>query len=123
MFNTTIIRYDPSHVSVSEQRAPTDDSVRLLREMEEAALQSVLKTMEVKNNLFEGKVIFMRHTPLAEVKLIALFKLNGQLLTARSTMDEAEYFMHGEARASELIVESVATAIMGELSKNLVFSP
>ena len=54
MFNVTSIYDGPS--TVVEQRAPTDESVRLLKEMEEAARKKVEETIVVANTAFECKI-------------------------------------------------------------------
>lgn len=43
-------------VNVTEKRAPTDESVRLLKEMEEAARNKVLETIVVADTSFECKI-------------------------------------------------------------------
>lgn len=43
-------------VNVTEKRAPTDESVRLLKEMEEAARNKVLETIIVADTSFECKI-------------------------------------------------------------------
>lgn len=123
MFDTTIVRSGASHMTVSEQRAPTDDSVRLLRELEDRAMQGILRVVEVKNNLFEGKVIFMRHTPLCEVTAIAMFMLNGHKFTVKSSISDAEYLVNTETKALELIVEGLTGGILKEIRNNIVEVP
>lgn len=51
----------PSTINVYEHRAPTDESIRLLNEMEEKALDNVvLKIIEVRKNKFSYSAIFTR---------------------------------------------------------------
>lgn len=123
MFDSTVIRTGPSHMTVSEHRAPTDDSVRILRELEDRAMQGILKVVEVKNNLFEGKAIFMRHSPLQEVQLVAMFMLNGKKFTVKSSVSEMEYLMHGEAKALEAIVDGLVNGMIKEMRDSIVEVP
>lgn len=44
------------NVNVTEKRAPTDESVRLLKEMEKAAREKVLDTIVVADTSFECKI-------------------------------------------------------------------
>ncbi len=69
----------PSLVKIHEHRAPTDDSMRLLREMEEKALASVVGTLQpAEGNTFTG-VVICRHTADAITKNVWVhFTLNGQ---------------------------------------------
>jgi hypothetical protein len=119
MFDYYNVGVGPSSMTVTEQRAPTDESVKLLREMEAAALQGILKTVDVKNNVVEGKVVFMRHSPLQDVKLIAVFKLNGKQFTCKSTCSEIDFLVKSERLAGEALVEGLTYAIMGELKNTL----
>jgi len=43
------------NVNVTENRAPTDESVRLLREMEQAVKDKFLKSISLNNNEVSGK--------------------------------------------------------------------
>lgn len=58
MFDT--YRVSPSRISVNttvtEKRAATDDSVRLLKEMEEKARERIVESMILPNNLLSGTV-------------------------------------------------------------------
>lgn len=78
--NSTHIRYPDT---IKEIKAPTDDSVKLLNEFQEKALDNLISKVDVKNNLVEGTVFAFdmarSSTSLAcEVKIICKFKINGQ---------------------------------------------
>lgn len=47
MFNRTHITTGPSHITITEKKAPTDESVRLLREMEQAAEAKLQQSFRV----------------------------------------------------------------------------
>lgn len=46
----------PTNVNVTEKRAPTDDSVRLLKEMEDAARKKITESTTVSNTEFTCKL-------------------------------------------------------------------
>ncbi|MEE8368605.1 MAG: hypothetical protein V3S30_09840, partial [Thermoanaerobaculia bacterium] len=46
--------------TIHEHKAPTDDSVKLLREMEEAARKSVLEVYRFEDNDLSGIVVLMK---------------------------------------------------------------
>jgi len=54
MFNKTYITENkyggPSKIDVTEKRAPTDDSVRLLNEMQEKAFNNIVECVQLSNN-------------------------------------------------------------------------
>ena len=67
---------------VHEHRAPTDASVKLLREMEQAAEAKVIEAVRVGNTSFEC-VVHQAHDVMSDQVLFrAVFKLNGQQETA-----------------------------------------
>lgn len=62
MFDTHIHRTAPNypqsvHVKTTEQRAPTDESLRLLKEMQEKARESILSAMRSGPNSFKCTTI------------------------------------------------------------------
>lgn len=79
-----IVREERTHyvernVNVTEHRAPTDESVRLLREMEEAAEKNVLDRVKLADNGFECALTLYRDAMNDEVRVIARYKLNGRV--------------------------------------------
>jgi hypothetical protein len=79
--NSTHVRF-PDTIKMEEHKAPTDESVRLLNEFQEKALDNLISKIEVKDNLVEGTVMAFHvgYTSAAlreEVKIICKFKING----------------------------------------------
>lgn len=81
MFNRTVINGGPSRVDVFERRAPTDESVRLLREMEASAREEVVESYRMEGNGFSG--VLQRSVDFASdtVVLRCVFELNGRRFT------------------------------------------
>lgn len=67
---------------VHEHRAPTDESVKLLREMEQAADAKRTASMQMPGNLFQGVVEAYRNNADATIHARAVFDLNGKRLSA-----------------------------------------
>ena len=65
-------------VKVTEQRAPTDDSVRLLKEMEEAARKKITESTTVHNTEFTCKLHTMYDPVNAADKYAIIYTLNGK---------------------------------------------
>lgn len=82
---STYERHDHTHnTTVVEKRAPTDESVKLLREMERAAQDSVIKSIRV-NNCEIDCVIHVHRDVLNHQHMIAtIYKLNGSRRTVES---------------------------------------
>ena len=49
--------YAELNFNVTEKRAPTDESVRLLREMEKEALNKIIKNNDLSNNQFYARLL------------------------------------------------------------------
>ncbi len=66
---------------VHEHRAPTDESVKLLREMEGKAKEQIIKAVHVGDTTFECVVHQMRHAEDQSQSLRAVFSMNGKKMT------------------------------------------
>jgi hypothetical protein len=78
MFNKTIIEQRTNNSYVTEKRAPTDESVRLLREMEASARLEVIKSIQLPSNEFSGVIHMMRDFMSCNTNIAVMFKLNGK---------------------------------------------
>jgi hypothetical protein len=76
--HSTHIRFPDT---IKEIKAPTDESIKMLNEMQEKVIDNVISKIEVKDNVVEGQIYVidgMRTTASDEVKVICKFKINGQ---------------------------------------------
>lgn len=64
--------------NVTEKRAPTDESVRLLREMEKEALNKIVKNIDLSNNQFSARLLVFEDPLNFNSKGKVLFSLNGK---------------------------------------------
>lgn len=72
----------PSHITVKEERAPTDESIRIYQEMLQKAERDIIKLFKVDDNQFKCtllKNVSMESFP----ELICLIELNGQKETVK----------------------------------------
>lgn len=74
--------YVDRHVTITEKRAPTDESVKLLREMEQKAEAEVIKSVSVGNSSFECVVHQIMDNMSDKMIWRAVFKLNGKQMAA-----------------------------------------
>lgn len=76
----------PSYVhetrTVVEQRAPTDESVRLLKEMQQAAEAKLIDSVHVGNTVLECVAQCWTDNLSDKMVLRAVFKLNGKQMSA-----------------------------------------
>jgi hypothetical protein len=77
------------HVTVTENRAPTDASVRLLKEMEDAALAKVLGTIRLEGCPVDCVLIAHEDVLLDNVQFLIRYRLGGEPITVRHTHRKA----------------------------------
>lgn len=70
-----------SNSTVTEKRAPTDDSVKLLKEMEKAAENKLLSRIEINNTLLEIVAFEVSENVLDRgYKCLFVVKINGKII-------------------------------------------
>lgn len=120
MFNTSynFIRRGPEHVSVSvkEQRAPTDEAVKLLKEMQDKAVENLLQSIPLKSNEFEGQLLTFKNNLCGTIDWVCLFKINGKSIEVRGSWEE---WQNDKARVDELM-ERIARAITGQILQKVL---
>lgn len=122
MFDTTIVRSGPTHVTVDERRAPTDDSIRLAREYEDRAAARVLATLCVTGNGLEGWLVQSGIGVAGVHVTFACFKLNGKDYQVKVEEEWpvlcadklARYRALADAVAREVSKEIVSRLLMSE---------
>lgn len=75
-FNTATNITSPSSITVQENKAPTDDSIRLFSEIQEKALNSICKMLPVVNNNITF-VIAKSYDPLSFNRFFIKVTVNG----------------------------------------------
>lgn len=102
----TTINFD-----VTERRAPTDESVRLLKEMERAAEAKVMEAVRCSDNTFDCTV-HVQDDRLSDVRLFAvIFKLNGRKM-------RADYRTNSYANLED-VISGILTAVSAEIARNI----
>jgi len=117
MFDTYRVQQGPSSVDVrvTEKRAPTDESVRLLKEMEDEARAKVIESVRVQNCGIEA-VIHRYDDPLAcETKFAIIYTLNGERRAVRHTEDALNTSIE---KTIDALWKALADDIAGRLLKN-----
>ena len=116
MFDRTIVHQAPgqirAEINVTEKRAPTDESVRLLREMEAKAKAEVIKAIAVNDNHFTG-VIHTMFDALSQQSTVRLvYSLNGKKLTTDYQINESEKSQYDSING---LIDAVARDIAIEI--------
>jgi len=118
---TNYVSTGPSHVDVHEHRAPTDDSVKLLREMEEKARNQIVGAFVTnKDNDFDGAVVYMRPSVMsADYNVYTRFKLNGQEYEFKEVVTDIAFHMSKE-EAYRKLAEKLSAVMTNKLMYRLI---
>ncbi len=98
--------------TVTEKRAPTDESVKLLREMNAAAKQEIITAIRVENCAIECIVHILNNHLNGTIDFIVIYKLNGvqrSVEYSSKTFDNEEKTITGviDAVARDIVVNTL----------------
>ena len=119
---TTVKRDHPSHshshhTTITENRAPTDESIRLYKEMEEKAAGNILGVYRIENNDINAEFAVFKNAGSHSVTVRMRMKINGNELTTSKVLDlhflKTEMDLFKEAR--EMIVSKIGEHVTMEL--------
>jgi len=100
--------------TVHEKRAPTDESVRLLREMEKAVEEKVISAIRINDSLFDA-VLHQQFDLLNYQKMfMCVIKLNGEKFSVR--------FNCNEGTSRDEITIGIRDAIAKEIANRITYS-
>jgi len=98
-------------VTINEHRAPTDDSIKILREMEAKAEQRAIKKIRIDNNELSGALLVSHSFDDFTHWLKYRFKINGKEFEGKFEVDPD--VTPGEA--IELVYKGLGSSIAEEL--------
>jgi hypothetical protein len=99
--------------TVHEHRAPTDESVRLLREMEQKARDQIIQAIRLEDALIDCVIHAQEDFAGARMEYLVIAKVNGQRIEARKAFD---FDVMPDAIAITLrglLAERIATVLLG----------
>lgn len=79
-----------SRAQITEHRAPTDESVRLLREMEQAAETKFKNGIRLEGNDFNAVVSLRSLNFVGEIGAVCLFDFNGERIEVEASVTRME---------------------------------
>lgn len=123
MFDTYRVNTNPSsvHVSVTEQRAPTDESVKLLREMERTAAKQVLESVRVANTNFECVIHRLDSHLNARSEFVAVLKVNGKQMIAKYVANDMQATAEDVAVGiRDAVAQEIANLIAPALTREVM---
>lgn len=100
------------NISVVEKRAPTDESIKILHEMETAVKKDIIKAISLVDNTFNGVIHHMSDVLTGQTRIAFIFSINGKRCTTNFLFDPS--FETKEVWIDQLI-QSVAHTISREI--------
>lgn len=123
MFDTyvapTRTEYVTRRVEVTENRAPTDASVKLLKEMEQAADAKRIASMQMPGNLFKGVVEIYETMHDDNVHARAVFDINGNRMAAEATQPRSDDRQELLATLHEKVAAKIASTILVDMTRGM----
>jgi len=105
----------PQKITAHEHRAPTDESVRLLNEMDEKARKNIIERVILKNTLFEGTCILYEDQFNQELLIDFKFIINGvKILLTKNFPNDAKY------REREWLLQQIYDHFSAELTAQVM---
>ncbi len=121
MFNrlhvSPVVRVQETKI-VHEHRAPTDESIQILREMERKAQEQVEKAVRVENCPIDAVIHKCRDFMTSDTLYKVIFRINGKQIR----VDHREKMGDSKEQTAVAIRDAVATEIASELTEKFASS-
>lgn len=112
MFDNTHHHHHSTSVNVTEKRAPTDESVRLLSEMQKAAQDQIIKTIRLESNILNATCHSMRDHMNLDNRFMVLLELNGKRIKVEAYTDSSKSIEEQMRTIYDAIAYRIAETIM-----------
>lgn len=77
---------------ITEKRAVTDDSIRILNEMREKTLENIMHTVRVQDNILDGVAVFIKgESATQDVTCCIRLSINGQTFLLQKDFPRYEF--------------------------------
>jgi hypothetical protein len=115
MFDRTTIHSGPSRIDVHEHRAPTDESVKLLAQLEREAEARVINRIQMPGNDFHGVVHIETDERSAVMRAVAIFDINGKRKRATAEVSATQLHTDSDQPLLKELHTAVANLVAAEL--------
>lgn len=113
---TTQRTYSDTKVTINENKAPTDESVKLLRKMEKAARKEVEKSIRVTDTNFDCNILIAAEPFNNEYHFITTYTLNGQQRKVSSHVSMS----YEKPQLYEEIGKTVMNDVAKDIAENVI---
>lgn len=109
--------YNYSNTKIILERAPTDESLRILNEMREEVKRDILERITLTQNGIEAKILVERDVLSGTVRSIALISINGKRIRVDTEVDMIDYDKFDGrktlfSKLSERLAERISTEVL-----------
>ena len=111
--------YVDRDVTVTENRAPTDESVKLLREMEEKARASILDQIVVEDNIVKMKAVVYTRPDLMKHEVAFSGTINGHEVKGATLFDKRPTATQAIDEAYKKIAHSIAEMLLADVAGSI----
>ena len=126
MFNKTYHQNVPytknvtSIVGITENKAPTDESIRLLNEFEEKVKKNILHKVNIKSNTLSGASVSVQNSPFGDsITNLVRFNLNGKDYYFEHDIDKFELIRTDGTSATINMIVEIYRKIVEEIIEKL----
>ena len=119
MFDKRINLQFPSEINIKENRAPTDDSIRLYDEYQQKAFKSIIDSFQCRFNELHCTVVRSRAMDAFGEYFIVKFNLNGSEFEFKHLIPDID--THSYAKIADNMKLEFAKFLVQSLLKNCDF--
>lgn len=111
------------NIKIKETKAPTDESIRLLNEMQEKTLENILGSIKLRDNNFFGQIEVYKDYRYNRVMTYLQFSWNGNRHKVElSTMPYAELSLEEKIKTyTEQLSVYIAKYMLSEFLRNITY--
>ncbi len=112
--------YVDRNISIKEIKAPTDESLKLLKEYQEKAIESIVYSGNFSNNLLNDiQFNLVRMFETYAYRLYYSFKINNKVVNTKIDLDYRDEFKPKEDLI-KMIVEEISKDLIAQMGDSLV---
>ena len=112
--------HSPREINVHEHRASTDQSVKLLKEMEEKALDKIVESFVLKDNTLQTEIAVFISADTFGKNLQYCFNLNGVKMKGKFVVDYTWDTTMMINKVYEEMSKSIASVMFDNMDKHTV---
>jgi tRNA(His) 5'-end guanylyltransferase len=109
----------PSKINVTENKAPTDDSIRLMKEMEEKIIENIMDKIIVNDNSINIKAVIERDAMAWNNIVRIAYTINGDKRTIQTTLENNKFQTLDEAISefSERFIKAISDDVADYITR------